>query len=1034
MQFQRLKITNWRCFEEETIQFKNGVTVLYGNNGAGKSSLLEAAFFALYGTDAFDSKTTMDDVVTTDEDTAEVVLSFAHRGNSYEVTREIRIRKSTYQEAELATPPGQPNLEQTGAIDDLIREEIRLNAEDFLNSAYVRQGDVTRLIEATPKQRQRIIDNLLQMSKLERYRDRMSSIGTGVGRVQENKNAQIQQLTEQIAKFDEPQIRSRKRQLEGFEAELDDRKDEIDEQIEELEREKESAAETVDQQEEYQQQVEDAEGEVEDRVAELSDEVSEYQSHLDDLETAEEAVSQHLDELETLLQVGTGDLETTFSDANELQDAATETAERTASEALTESAEPPSDDGAGLLTGTDLADIAASIVGQADSDALDVESQSIDEMLADTEVSLPELSPAVTGGTLDDDVATVGTTPAVEPEKIDPVISPGVSVEVPSVRVPTPGLEADPGTMEVDRAAEAYSEAESTVSDIRERLKELESAVEDARSNAESLERDADTHDREHDSHLEDASAVLTEITDIRKGRDLLSEEREELRTDITDSDVDVTPESDDPRQPLEAAASSLASKIDRLESEREDRNQRATKLGERIDQADRLLEEGNCPECGRPVDGAPNVEHREEWESERASLRELVELMDEDIEELEARKDEADGLLERARDLYADDRTVTVPESTNGASAKTVDPTTDLRPLYEEAAEAHLRARDERESAYANRRQAVAQYLIATLLERAAERTLAHLYRALSREVLLYKIQNKADDRDGAEQDRTLAETRLDNQASTVADVHEELHDAITRHSDAAARFDPDELDRAATTVDEKEDEIESLEDDLERLQDTQKALNNDLGDLDRQLKELEERREERTTRQKEAQAVAALQEQAAELESMFVDLRESLRKQNVERLEALLKEMFDTLYRNDAYADIELDKDYDATLIEKSGGKLSPDKLSGGESAVFNLALRGAIYRLLTEGFEDDVPMPPLILDEPTAHLDAGHVERLDDVVEAMRTAGVKQTIVVSHNEELIDGADQRIQVRQQQGTNRSVAEAESGVPLSL
>jgi DNA repair exonuclease SbcCD ATPase subunit len=49
-------------------------------------------------------------------------------------------------------------------------------------------------------------------------------------------------------------------------------------------------------------------------------------------------------------------------------------------------------------------------------------------------------------------------------------------------------------------------------------------------------------------------------------------------------------------------------------------------------------------------------------------------------------------------------------------------------------------------------------------------------------------------------------------------------------------------------------------------------------------------------------------------------------------------------------------------------------------------------------------------------------------------MRTAGVKQTIVVSHDEGLIDSADHRIQVHQQQGTNRSVAEPEKQLSINL
>jgi predicted nucleotidyltransferase len=44
------------------------------------------------------------------------------------------------------------------------------------------------------------------------------------------------------------------------------------------------------------------------------------------------------------------------------------------------------------------------------------------------------------------------------------------------------------------------------------------------------------------------------------------------------------------------------------------------------------------------------------------------------------------------------------------------------------------------------------------------------------------------------------------------------------------------------------------------------------------------------------------------------------------------------------------------------------------------------------------------------------------------------VKQTIVVSHDEGLIDSADNRIRIRQQRGTNRSVAEPETALPVDL
>ena len=47
MHLQQLHIRNFRCFEDYTINFAPGVTVLFGKNGAGKSSLIHAIHKAL---------------------------------------------------------------------------------------------------------------------------------------------------------------------------------------------------------------------------------------------------------------------------------------------------------------------------------------------------------------------------------------------------------------------------------------------------------------------------------------------------------------------------------------------------------------------------------------------------------------------------------------------------------------------------------------------------------------------------------------------------------------------------------------------------------------------------------------------------------------------------------------------------------------------------------------------------------------------------------------------------------------------------
>ena len=187
-------------------------------------------------------------------------------------------------------------------------------------------------------------------------------------------------------------------------------------------------------------------------------------------------------------------------------------------------------------------------------------------------------------------------------------------------------------------------------------------------------------------------------------------------------------------------------------------------------------------------------------------------------------------------------------------------------------------------------------------------------------------------------------------------------------------------------------------------------------------ELSELERLRNERGRLAERVDALESVHEEAERLEQLYGDLRAELRQRNVETLERMLNETFELVYGNDAYSHIELDGEYELTVYQKDGEPLEPAQLSGGERALFNLALRVAIYRLLSAGIEGAAPTPPLILDEPTVFLDAGHVSRLVTLVEEMREFGVRQIVIVSHDEELVAAADDLLTVQKDATTNRS------------
>ena len=48
MIFTKLKLNNFKSHENTTIRFENGISVIVGENGAGKSTIFEAISFALF--------------------------------------------------------------------------------------------------------------------------------------------------------------------------------------------------------------------------------------------------------------------------------------------------------------------------------------------------------------------------------------------------------------------------------------------------------------------------------------------------------------------------------------------------------------------------------------------------------------------------------------------------------------------------------------------------------------------------------------------------------------------------------------------------------------------------------------------------------------------------------------------------------------------------------------------------------------------------------------------------------------------------
>ena len=312
MKFDRLRLRNFKPYADTDLRFENGVTVIHGLNGSGKSSLLEACFFALYGSRALDG--TLDDAVTTGADETDVELWFTHAGEEFKITRELR-RSGDSISTRTCTLEGPGDVVE-GARDvrEFVGEELlRMDSDSFRNCAYIRQGEVNRLINASPRERREMIDDLLQLGKLEEYRERAGDARLGVEDVLSDKRGGLNKLDEQIEAKEEKALHDRLNELESELADLDD-------EIERFEANREEARETKADAESIIEQAEERETELE----ELTEEIEELEASIRETETEREALFDRITEIRERIEEREGELDG-LADAAGI-DAATEAA------------------------------------------------------------------------------------------------------------------------------------------------------------------------------------------------------------------------------------------------------------------------------------------------------------------------------------------------------------------------------------------------------------------------------------------------------------------------------------------------------------------------------------------------------------------------------------------------------------------------------------------------------------------------------------------------------------------------------------
>ena len=151
--------------------------IIVGENGVGKSSILEGITYALF------KKSTLNqnDLITIGKNnqsslTMSVTLYFIENGNEYKIVRKNSISSSTSSLYKKQNGKFIVLVKGNSEVNKELNSIINMDVDLFLNAIYIRQGEIANLISKKPSERKKLIGKFLNIEDLEKTWEKMPKV------------------------------------------------------------------------------------------------------------------------------------------------------------------------------------------------------------------------------------------------------------------------------------------------------------------------------------------------------------------------------------------------------------------------------------------------------------------------------------------------------------------------------------------------------------------------------------------------------------------------------------------------------------------------------------------------------------------------------------------------------------------------------------------------------------------------------------------------------------------------------------------
>jgi len=236
-----IELGDFLSHSDTKLEFENGVTVFVGDNGAGKSSIIDAITFALFGQHTRKSNRSL---IKRGSNQGFTKIGFSINGKQYEAVRKIDSKGSL--SAKFSEIIGDDRIElaagerkQFGeSMTREIEKTIGLNFEKLKIASIVQQGELNTIINAKPKEFKELLNAIIGIDKLDVASESMKMVNKEFREKIREKigydDTDIEKLSQDLERHQKEieEVKPQKNQLESKQEKLQSGIDELRKKVE----------------------------------------------------------------------------------------------------------------------------------------------------------------------------------------------------------------------------------------------------------------------------------------------------------------------------------------------------------------------------------------------------------------------------------------------------------------------------------------------------------------------------------------------------------------------------------------------------------------------------------------------------------------------------------------------------------------------------------------------------------------------------------------------------------------------------------